>query len=56
MLLVFYEASSGIVGNQTLDAVIVRYQERGGDTGFSGELSLVSSFEGVTDFSDTNLI
>ena len=56
MLLVFYEASSGIAGNQTLDAVIVRYQESGGDTDFSGELSLVSSFEEVTDFSDTNLI
>ncbi len=56
MLLVFYEASSGISGNETLDAVIVRYQESGGDTGFSGELSLVGSFEEVTDFSDANLI
>ena len=56
MLLVFYEASSGISGNETLDAVIVRYQESGGDTDFSGELSLVASFEGVTDFSDSNLI
>jgi len=56
MLLVFYEASSGISGNETLDAVIIRYQESGGDTDFSGELSLVSSFEEVTDFSDANLI
>jgi len=39
-----------------LDAVIVRYQESGGDTDFSGELNLVASFEEVTDFSGTNLI
>ena len=56
MLLVFYEASSGISGNETLDAAIIRYQESGGDADFSGELSLVSSFEEVSDFSDANLI
>ena len=56
MLLVFYEASSGISGNETLDAAIIRYQESGGDADFSGELSLVSSFEDVSDFSDANLI
>ena len=42
--------------SQWLDAVIVRYQERGGDADFSGELSLVASFEEVTDFSDSNII
>ena len=56
MLLVFYEASNGISGNETLDAAIIRYQESGGDADFSGELSLVASFEEVTDFSNSNLI
>ena len=56
MLLVFYEDSSGISGNDTLDAVIVRYLERGGDEDFSGELSLVASFEDVSRFRDRNII
>jgi len=56
MLLVFYESATGISGNTSSDAVMIRYQEDGGDADFSGELSLVASFESVTDFSDTNII
>jgi len=53
MLMVFYE--SGVSNGSTSDAVIIRYQETGGDALYDNELSVVAILEGVTDITDTNL-
>jgi hypothetical protein len=54
MLLVFYE--SGTSGGSTSDAVIMRYQEgASADTLFTGDLSVVSVLESVTDIDNANL-